>query len=166
VDVDEAIDAAECGEDVILVRNHTSPDDVAGMLAARGIVTEVGGGTSHAAVVSRGLGRPAVVGCGAGITDALAGKFITIDGAEGEVREGILELQAWSEHDSPDLRELAAIARRLSPLRAHSDGDHPRLQGATVDTVRAAMAAGHTDVVSETPLLTMLTAVRLTETGD
>ena len=166
VDVDEAIDAADAGEDVILVRNHTSPNDVAGMLAARGIVTEVGGGTSHAAVVSRELGRPAVVGCGTGITDALSGKLITIDGTEGEVREGVLELQAWSEHDSPYLRELADIARQLSPLRAHRDGDYPRLQDATVDAVRAAMAAGHTDVVSETPLLAMLTAVRLTETRD
>ena len=166
VDVDEAIDAADAGEDVILVRNHTSPNDVAGILAARGIVTEVGGGTSHAAVVSRELGRPAVVGCGTGITDALSGKLITIDGTKGEVREGVLELQAWSEHDSPDLRELADIARQLSPLRAHRDGDYPRLQDATVDAVRAAMAAGHTDVVSKTPLLAMLTAVRLTEARD
>src|SRR6185312_13467275 len=105
-DVDEAIDAAEDGEDVILVRSSTSPDDIHGMMAARGIVTEIGGATSHAAVVSRELHRPSVVGCGPGIAQALAGKQITLDGTEGEVREGILELTAWSEEDSPDLAEL------------------------------------------------------------
>jgi len=119
-DVDDAIDAAEEGVDVILVRTSTSPDDVQGMIAARGIVTEIGGATSHAAVVSRELGRPAVVGCGAGVADALAGRLITIDGTEGEVREGILELTAWSENDSPELAELTRIA----------------------------LAAGHTDVLS------------------
>lgn len=158
-DVDEAIDAADGDEDVILVRNHTSPDDVSGMLAARGIVTEVGGATSHAAVVSRELGRPSVVGCGAGVAEALAGKLITVDGTEGEVREGILELQAWSERDNPDLRELDDIARRIAPLRAHLDGDHPALGGVSPDAVRAALAAGHADVVSDRPLLAMLTAM-------
>jgi pyruvate, orthophosphate dikinase len=158
-DVDEAIDAADSDEDVILVRNHTSPDDVSGMLAARGIVTEVGGATSHAAVVSRELGRPSVVGCGPGVAEALAGKLITIDGTEGEVREGILELQAWSERDNPDLRELDDIARRIAPLRAHLDGDHPVLGGVSRDAVQAALAAGHTDVVSDRPLLAMLTAM-------
>ena len=122
------------------MRNHTSPDDVSGMLAARGIVTEVGGATSHAAVVSRELGRPSVVGCGAGVAEALAGKLITIDGTEGEVREGILELQAWSERDNPDLRELDDIARRIAPLRAHLDGDHPGLGG--VSRRRGAGGAG------------------------
>lgn len=158
-DVDEAIEAADEGVDVILVRNHTSPDDVSGMLAARGIVTEVGGATSHAAVVSRELGRPSVVGCGAGVAEALAGKLITVDGTEGEVREGILELQAWSERDNPDLRELDDIARRIAPLRAHLDGEHPVLAGVSPDAVRGALAAGHTDVVSDRPLLVMLTAL-------
>jgi len=117
-DVDDAIDAAERNEDVILVRTSTSPDDVAGMLAARGIVTEIGGATSHAAVVSRELGRPSVVGCGRGVADRLDGKLITVDGAHGEVREGLLDLASWSESDSPDLAELTAIAHRHSPLRA------------------------------------------------
>lgn len=160
-DVDEAIDAAEEDEDVILVRTSTSPDDVQGMLAARGIVTEIGGATSHAAVVSREIGRPTVVGCGAGVADALAGKFITVDGTEGEVREGILELTAWSESDTPDLHALTDIARRISPLRAYSAGDHPSLENHSDASVADAIAAGHTDVVSPTPLLTMLTALRL-----
>nr|WP_264046111.1 pyruvate, phosphate dikinase [Mycobacterium paraffinicum] len=160
-DVDEALDAAERGESVILVRDHTRPEDVSGMLAAHGIVTEVGGAASHAAVVSRELGRVAVVGCGHGVAASLAGKLITIDGAEGEVREGNLSLSAWSESDTPELRELADIARRLSPLRAHTSGGHLRLDDATEDAVAEAMKRGHTDVVSATPLIVMLTALRL-----
>ncbi|WP_406817789.1 pyruvate, phosphate dikinase [Mycobacterium sp. M23085] len=160
-DVDEALRAAERGERVILVRDHTRPEDVSGMLAAQGIVTEVGGASSHAAVVSRELGRVAVVGCGHGVAAALAGKQITVDGAEGEVREGDLSLSAWSEDDTPELRELADIARRISPLRAHAAGDHVRLDDSSEAAVRAALDSGHADVVSATPLLVMLTALRL-----
>ncbi|WP_369817403.1 pyruvate, phosphate dikinase [Mycobacterium sp. 852014-52450_SCH5900713] len=160
-DVDAALDAAERGESVILVRDHTRPEDVSGMLAAQGIVTEVGGAASHAAVVSRELGRVAVVGCGQGVAASLAGKLITVDGAEGEVREGNLNLSAWSESDTPELRELAEIARRLSPLRAHTSGGHLRLDDATQDAVAEAMKRGHADVVSATPLIVMLTALRL-----
>ena len=162
-DVDEALDAAEEGEDVILVRIFTSPDDVQAMLAARGIVTEIGGATSHAAVISREIGRPAVVGCGAGVAEALRGKLITVDGTEGEVREGVLELTAWSESDSPDLRRLADIARTISPLRAHASGGYPVLENGYERAVRAAMTAGYTDVVCPTPLITMLTALNLTD---
>jgi pyruvate, orthophosphate dikinase len=161
-DVDEALDAADHGERVILVRDHTTPEDVQGMLAAQGVVTEVGGAASHAAVVSRELGRAAVVGCGHGVVASLAGKQITVDGYKGEVREGDLSLSAWSESDTPELRELADIARRISPLRAHATGDHPRLDGTCDAAVRAAMDTGHTDVVSASPLITMLAALRLT----
>ena len=160
-DVDDAIDAADENEDVILVRSSTSPDDIQGMMAARGIVTEIGGATSHAAVVSRELNRPAVVGCGAGLIADLVGTPITIDGSEGEVYEGILNLAAWSEDDSPDLVELAAIARRHSPLRAHSDGKFQRLESNTEAGVRAAVDNGFTDVVSDHPLITMLLATQL-----
>lgn len=161
-DVDEALRAADRGERVILVRDHTRPEDVSGMLAAQGIVTEVGGASSHAAVVSRELGRVAVVGCGQGVAAALAGKHITVDGAEGEVREGNLSLSAWSEDDTPELRELADIARRISPLRAHAAGDHVRLDDSSEAAVRAALNSGQADVVSATPLIVMLTALRLT----
>jgi pyruvate, orthophosphate dikinase len=161
-DVDAALDAADRGEQVILVRDHTRPEDVQGMLAAQGIVTEVGGAASHAAVVSRELGRVAVVGCGQGVAASLAGKQITVDGYEGEVREGNLTPSAWSENDTPELRELADIARRISPLRAHATGEHPNLDDASDAAVRAAMDAGQTDVVSASPLIVMLTALRLT----
>jgi len=163
IDIDDALDAADAGEDVILVRTSTSPDDVAGMMASRAIVTELGGTTSHAAVVSRELGRPAVVGCGAGVTAALDGKVITIDGGEGEVREGALKLSAWSEHDSPDLIALAALARTVSPLRAHAVGIHPVLSDAGPAGVRDALASGRTDVVCNRPLIAMLTAIQLAD---
>jgi pyruvate,orthophosphate dikinase len=164
-EVDAAIDAADRGEDVILVRNHTSPDDIHGMLVARGIVTETGGATSHAAVVSRELGRPAVVGCGSGsgVTAALAGKLVTVDGNSGEVRDGTLPLSPWSEDNTPELRELADIARRVSPLRAHTGGDYPRLERHSEAAVRTALASGQCDVVSASPLLAMLEAIRLSE---
>ncbi|HEY1840352.1 MAG TPA: pyruvate, phosphate dikinase [Mycobacterium sp.] len=160
-EVDAAIDAADRGEDVILVRNHTSPDDIHGMLVARGVVTETGGATSHAAVVSRELGRAAVVGCGSGVAQSLAGRLVTVDGNEGEVREGKLSLSAWSEDNTPELRELADIARRVSPLRAHARGDYPRLDRVSEAAVRTAMASGPSDVVSASPLLAMLAAIRI-----
>ncbi len=114
-DVVQALAAAEAGEDVILVRNSTSPDDVHGMLAARGIVTEVGGASSHAAVISRELGRVAVVGCGEGVVASLTGRVVTVNGNNGEVREGAPELTGWAESETPELRELADIARRVDP---------------------------------------------------
>jgi pyruvate,orthophosphate dikinase len=162
-EVDAAIEAADRGEDVILVRHHTSPDDIHGMLVARGIVTETGGATSHAAVVSRELGRAAVVGCGSGVSKSLAGKLVTVDGNEGEVRDGSLRLSAWSEDNTPELRELADIARRVSPLRAHTGGDYPRLDRHSEAAVRTALASGHSDVVSASPLLAMLAAIRLSD---
>jgi pyruvate,orthophosphate dikinase len=106
------------------------------MLAARAVVTELGGATSHAAVVSRELGRPAVVGCGAGMAAALDGRPITVDGGTGEVFEGVLQLTAWSERDTPDLIALSAIARRVL-------GD-----------------------VRDTPLIAMLTAIHADERTD
>lgn len=153
--------AADDDQDVILIRTSTSPDDVAGMLAVHGIVTEIGGTTSHAAVISREIGKPAVVGCGVGVATRLAGKVITIDGSLGEVREGAVELVAVSERDKPDLSDLADIARRVSPLRAHFTGTHPALSAASESAVRDALTAGHTDVICDNPLITMLTAIRL-----
>src|SRR4029453_16806437 len=60
-----AIEMASHGEHVLLVREETSPDDIAGMEAAQGFLTAFGGQTSHAAVVGRQMGKPAVVGCSA-----------------------------------------------------------------------------------------------------
>ncbi|WP_408898060.1 pyruvate, phosphate dikinase [Nocardioides sp. R1-1] len=107
-DPDEAEERAEAGEDVVLVRSATSPDDLHGMLAARGIVTEYGGATSHAAVVSREIARPCVVGCGPGTVDALVGREITVDGATGQVWEGRIDTVAAEEN--PYLARLLAWA--------------------------------------------------------
>ncbi|MFD7157894.1 pyruvate, phosphate dikinase [Kribbella sp. NPDC059898] len=95
-----AVDAAERGEKVILVRRETNPDDLHGMIAAQGILTSRGGKTSHAAVVARGMGKTCV--CGAEELDVnvaqgtitvrgtvlRAGELISIDGTTGEVFRG------------------------------------------------------------------------------
>ena len=93
---------AEAGKKVILVRQETSPEDIAGMVASQGILTARGGMTSHAAVVARGMGKPCVAGCSSLVIDYNSGtmtvgnkKFkegdsLTIDGATGEVIEGIV----------------------------------------------------------------------------
>lgn len=93
---------AETGAKVILVRQETSPEDIAGMVASQGILTARGGMTSHAAVVARGMGKPCVAGCSALFIDSSAGVMIcdgkkyregdelTIDGATGEVISGIV----------------------------------------------------------------------------
>lgn len=89
---EEAEDLTDEGVDVVLARPTTDPDDVAGMVVSSAIITEIGGATSHAAVVSRELGTPCVVGCGAGTVTALAGRVVTVDGATGEIFDGALPL--------------------------------------------------------------------------
>ena len=115
-----AIEAAEAGEPAILVRMETSPDDVHGMARADGILTARGGLASHAAVVARGWGIPAVVGAaGLRVAEASievggrtlqAGAVITIDGATGEVFEG--QVSGTSEV-APEAATLLAWAREL-----------------------------------------------------
>ena len=97
---DDAETMAEDGEAVILVRLETSPEDIGGMNAARGILTARGGQTSHAAVVARGMGKCCVAGCGAisidynkdlfkvNGTTVNAGDWVSLDGATGEVMLG------------------------------------------------------------------------------
>ena len=97
---DDAERLAADGSDVILVRIETSPEDIHGMHAARGILTSRGGMTSHAAVVARGMGRPCVAGAGdiridyeagqffAGEYTIKAGEMITLDGTTGEIMAG------------------------------------------------------------------------------
>ncbi|NTW13829.1 MAG: pyruvate, phosphate dikinase [Candidatus Moranbacteria bacterium] len=78
-----AVELAARGKVVILVRPDTSPDDLSGMLASVGVITGTGGSTSHAAVVCRGMGKPAVVGCD--IDSLKEGGLVSIDGATGTV---------------------------------------------------------------------------------
>jgi pyruvate, orthophosphate dikinase len=101
---DDAQEWAERGEPVILVRRETTPDDYHGMIRSQGILTSAGGTNSHAAVVARGEGIPAVCGADAirvdrqgrkftvGGTEVAEGEFVTIDGFTGKVYAGQLEL--------------------------------------------------------------------------
>jgi pyruvate, orthophosphate dikinase len=101
---DDAVDAHERGEKVVLVRSETSPEDVHGMMVSQGILTARGGLVSHAAVVARGWGTPAVVGAesikiegkkfSVGDTVVSEGDVISIDGSSGEVILGEMELAA------------------------------------------------------------------------
>ena len=101
---DDAVNAEERGEKVILVRNETSPEDVHGMMVAEGILTARGGLVSHAAVVARGWGTPAIVGADAikidgkqfsvGKTTVKEGDVISLDGTTGEVMVGEMALIA------------------------------------------------------------------------
>lgn len=100
---EEAVAQAAKGESVILVRHETSPDDIRGMATAVGMLTAAGGMTSHAAVVGRQMGKPAIVGCDAlridkkartvqlGEAKLSAGDYLSIDGTTGEVIAGKVE---------------------------------------------------------------------------
>jgi len=113
--VEEAESLADSGVDVVLARPTTDPDDVSGMIVSSAILTEIGGSTSHAAVVSRELGTPCVVGCGTGTLSGLAGRVVTVDGSTGEVFEGALPLAPCSEEDNPELATLLRWARGRVP---------------------------------------------------
>jgi pyruvate,orthophosphate dikinase len=125
-----AIAAADQGHAAILVRAETSPDDVHGMARAAGILTSRGGLASHAAVVARGWGIPAVVGAtGVDIRDGeivvgeqtlRAGDVITIDGGTGEVFAGTVE---GATEPMPEARTLLAWAEELLiPIGGDDDG--------------------------------------------
>jgi len=130
---DEAEARAQKGEAVILVRIETSPEDIHGMHAARGILTTRGGMTSHAAVVARGMGRPCVAGAGgvtvdyngqtlsAGGTVLRAGDTITLDGATGEVFVGpVAMIEPQLSGDFATLMQWADEVRRLK-VRANAE---------------------------------------------
>ncbi len=132
-DADTAETWAADGKSVILVRTETSPEDIHGMHAARGILTARGGMTSHAAVVARGMGRPCVSGAGSLSIDAKAkiarvggrevreGDLLTIDGATGEVMAGeVATIQPELAGDFGTLMEWADEVRRLK-VRANAE---------------------------------------------
>ncbi|WP_294301663.1 pyruvate, phosphate dikinase [uncultured Sphingomonas sp.] len=121
---DAAEMAAKDGQDVILVRVETSPEDIHGMHAAKGILTARGGMTSHAAVVARGMGRPCVSGAGAlsigkgvmrvGDREVKEGDVLTIDGSTGEVMAGAVPtVQPELSGDFGTLMEWADGIRRM-----------------------------------------------------
>jgi pyruvate,orthophosphate dikinase len=130
---DDCVTAVGRGEKVILVRAETSPDDVHGMLAAEGILTSRGGLVSHAAVVARGWGKPAVVGAEAVRIDGRSfsaggvvvheADVISIDGTSGQVVQGEVELSAGEA--PPELETILswadAIRRGRLGVRANAD---------------------------------------------
>lgn len=123
------------GEDCILVRQETSPEDIGGMDAAKGILTSRGGKTSHAAVVARGMGKSCVVGAGelhideaarkavAGSIVISEGDEITIDGATGQVFLGALPLE--DPELSGDFAELMSWADEFRTLKVRTNADTP-----------------------------------------
>jgi len=133
---DEAARRGDAGEAVILVRDETTPDDLHGMIAARGIMTARGGKTSHAAIVAVGMGRPAVCGVhdlefGDNGTIRLAGQrftagdVITIDGSSGSVFAGEAPLIESDPHN-PYLARILVWADRVRDLTVRTNADTPR----------------------------------------
>jgi pyruvate,orthophosphate dikinase len=132
---DEAEMRAAKGEAVILVRIETSPEDIHGMHAARGILTTRGGMTSHAAVVARGMGRPCVVGAGglsvdygsqtlqAGGKTVGAGETVTLDGATGEIFIGVVAMIEPAM--SADFTTLMGWADEIRRLRVRTNAETP-----------------------------------------
>ena len=132
---DEAAERGEAGEDVILVRKETNPDDMHGMIRAKGVLTALGGMTSHAAVVARGMGKPAVTGCKAlevdlerqevklGDTQVKAGEIITVEGTEGVVAVGEVPLVAPAMND--DFEKVLSWADELRTMKVRANADTP-----------------------------------------
>ncbi|MFD1613012.1 pyruvate, phosphate dikinase [Sphingomonas tabacisoli] len=134
-DADTAEKRAELGDAVILVRIETSPEDIHGMHAARGILTARGGMTSHAAVVARGMGRPCVSGAGTLAIDGKAklfrvgdraikeGEIITIDGATGEVMAGAVP--TVQPELAGDFGTLMVWADKVRRLKVRTNAETP-----------------------------------------
>ena len=131
----EAAERGGAGEAVILVRKETDPDDVEGMMRAKGVLTALGGMTSHAAVVARGMGKPAVTGCSALKIDSHAGAFsvngrvfeagdvITIEGTSGRVIAG--EVPLVEPEIDEDFETILRWADRVRALGVRANADTP-----------------------------------------
>ena len=130
--------AKESGQAVIMVRPFTKPDDVHGMLAAKGILTSEGGATSHAAVVARQFGVPCIVGASAvkidlerrvmrvGDVEVKEGEWISVDGGTGEVYLGKLELTVPNLEEQKELMTLLQWADEASRLQVWANADYPK----------------------------------------
>ena len=132
---EEAKEAHEVGERVILVRLETSPEDIEGMHAAEGILTVRGGMTSHAAVVARGMGTACISGCGDIVIDekkkqfTLGGKtyfegdYISLDGSTGKIYDGDIQTQEAS--ISGNFGRIMSWADSFRKLRVRTNADTP-----------------------------------------
>ncbi len=133
---EEAVAAAEEGRKVLLVRRETSPEDIAGMNVAQGILTSRGGMTSHAAVVARGMGKPCVAGCSDLFVDVAKGEMtiggrtfksgdsITVNGTAGAVIAGAPPLVP-PHLDDPNLSKVMGWADGIRRLKVRTNADTP-----------------------------------------
>lgn len=133
---DEAVDWEAKGKKVILVREETNPEDVAGMRAAEGILTSRGGMTSHAALVARGWGKCCIVGAGMIQVNASAGKMIidgkaykrgdviTLNGTRGNVYEG--ELKMMDATENPNLKKFMKLVDKFRKMGVRANADTPQ----------------------------------------
>jgi pyruvate,orthophosphate dikinase len=134
---DDAEAWAKKGEQVILVRNETSPEDVHGMHAAQAILTAKGGMTSHAALVARGWGKCCIVGCSELDIDVKArkinvngrvikeGDWITLNGSKGRVYEGSLKLIPADPEHNKWYKELMTWADKIRFIKVRTNADSP-----------------------------------------
>jgi len=136
LDTDEAATLGGRGEKVILVRPETTPEDIKGVIASQGVLTARGGMTSHAAVVARGMGKPAVVGCGGlrlhpsegyfetetGAT-VRKGEVITLDGTSGTVMLG--EVPMVEPQLTPEFKTILGWADEIRRLGVYANADTP-----------------------------------------
>ncbi|MDR0536597.1 MAG: pyruvate, phosphate dikinase [Tannerellaceae bacterium] len=132
---DDAAAWYKAGKDVVLVRIETSPEDLAGMAAAKGILTARGGMTSHAAVVARGMGKCCVSGAGALNIDykkktieidgkiLKEGDFISINGTTGQVFEGKIPTQ--DADLTGDFNELMSLSEKYTKMSVRTNADTP-----------------------------------------
>lgn len=132
----DAVEAANGGEKVVLVRQETSPEDLAGMVVAQGILTARGGMTSHAAVVARGMGKCCVAGCSGISVDEQnlkmtvqgqtykEGDFISINGSTGVVYEG--KIDTVTPELKGDFETIMKWADQIRRMRVRANADNPR----------------------------------------
>ncbi|KGF09445.1 pyruvate phosphate dikinase [Clostridiales bacterium S5-A14a] len=132
----DAVEAANNGEKVVLVRQETSPEDLAGMVVAQGILTARGGMTSHAAVVARGMGKCCVAGCSGLNVDEQnlkmtvqgntykEGDYISINGSTGVVYEG--QVDTVTPELKGDFETIMKWADQIRRMRIRANADNPR----------------------------------------
>jgi pyruvate,orthophosphate dikinase len=137
-DAERAKKLASEGQAVILVRPETNPDDVPGMLASKGVLTQKGGATSHAAVVARGNNLPCVAGCEEIAVDVARRQFtasdvviqegdvISIDGFAGEVYQGAVPMIETEYEKQTDLITLLSWADEIRVLGVRTNADYPK----------------------------------------
>jgi pyruvate,orthophosphate dikinase len=134
-DADEAEVLGKEGKDVLLVRTETTPDDIHGIVAAKGVLTSRGGMTSHAAVVARGMGKPCICGCEElkidyanqqvliGNLVVKKGEILSIDGSTGQVILGKVPLV--DPELSPSFQRLLVWADEIKALDVRANADNP-----------------------------------------